>query len=316
MREITRESVQELLSDVLDCACERLQISPVPTGKFNTSFYITTDTAEYVLRIAPASEDEFLFYERDMMMQEPDLHTFIRSETNVPVPKVIAYDFSCKDISRSWILMERLPGAPWTLQPNIGGERVLYQVGVYLREIHAQQKNRYGYIGAHNVMSPCTNWEDAFAYMWQKIIDDIVRVGCYDADIADKRKTLFEKYREYFRHDPPASLLHMDIWGQNIMVDEKGCVTGLIDWDRALWGDPEIEFAVLDYCGISEPYFWKGYGVSRDMSPEACVRRHFYLLYEMLKYSVIYKGRVHDKRAAENVIQQCEMYIADHLTDV
>jgi len=56
----------------------------------------------------------------------------------------------------------------------------------------------------------------------------------------------------------PASLLHLDAWAQNILVDEAGNVTGLVDLDRALWGDPGIEFAVLDYCGISEPVFWRG----------------------------------------------------------
>ncbi|WP_256973118.1 aminoglycoside phosphotransferase family protein [Nostoc sp. T09] len=60
-------------------------------------------------------------------------------------------------------------------------------------------------------------------------------------------------------------LLHMDVWFQNILVDSAGNVTGLVDFDRALWGDPEIEFAVLDYCGISEPAFWRGYGRERDI---------------------------------------------------
>ena len=67
----------------------------------------------------------------------------------------------------------------------------------------------------------------------------------------------------------------------------EGRVTGIVDWDRALWGDPEIEFAVLDYCGISEPAFWRGYGKARDESPEAKLRWLFYYLYELQKYIVI-----------------------------
>ena len=42
------------------------------------------------------------------------------------------------------------------------------------------------------------------------------------------------------------------------LVDANNKVTGLIDWDRALYGDPEIEYAVLDVCGISKPAFWEG----------------------------------------------------------
>jgi fructosamine-3-kinase len=78
-------------------------------------------------------------------------------------------------------------------------------------------------------------------------------------------------------------------------------LTGLLDWDRALWGDPEIEFAVLDYCGISEPAFWEGYGAERDRSPEAEVRRVFYLLYELQKYIFI-------RRVRRNRPDQAEQY--------
>ena len=83
----------------------------------------------------------------------------------------------------------------------------------------------------------------------------------------------------------------MDVWAQNILVDEGGRLTGLVDWDRALWGDPEIEFAVLDYCDVSTPAFWQGYGRARDPSEPAQVRRLFYLLYEIQKYIVIHHGR-------------------------
>jgi len=76
-------------------------------------------------------------------------------------------------------------------------------------------------------------------------------------------------------------------------------LTCLLDWDRALWGDPEIEFAVLDYCGISEPAFWEGYGRRRDESPEAQVRRVFYLLYEIQKYIVIRRVRYGSPAKAE-----------------
>ena len=100
-------------------------------------------------------------------------------------------------------------------------------------------------------------------------------------------RDLLETYLDYFDRPVRPSLLHMDVWSQNILIDEVGNVTGLVDFDRALWGDVEIEFAVLDYCGISEPPFWEGYGSIRDESPAAMIRRQFYLLYEVQKYMPI-----------------------------
>ena len=97
----------------------------------------------------------------------------------------------------------------------------------------------------------------------------------------------------------------MDVWAENILADERGLLTGLIDWDRACWGDPEIEFAVLDYCGISEPPFWEGYGAVRDGSPEAEIRRILYLLYEVQKYIVIRRVRGNDPVRADGYRRQC-----------
>ena len=96
----------------------------------------------------------------------------------------------------------------------------------------------------------------------------------------------------------------MDVWAENILVDENNFVTGLIDWDRALWGDPEIEYAVLDYCGISEPAFWEGYGITRDLSLEARIRQVFYLLYELQKYIIIRQGRGNDSARASQYKRQ------------
>jgi hypothetical protein len=81
-------------------------------------------------------------------------------------------------------------------------------------------------------------------------------------------------------------------------------VSGLVDFDRALWGDVEIEFAVLDYCGVSEPAFWEGYGAERDESPAAMIRRQFYLLYEMQKYMPIRIWRRNDPMGAERYKRQ------------
>ena len=112
-------------------------------------------------------------------------------------------------------------------------------------------------------------------------------------------RRLLDRFQALFDRDVPASLLHMDIWHQNILVDRRGHVTGVVDWDRALWGDPEIEFAVLDYCGVSVPAFWEGYGRPRDESAAAAVRNRFYLLYEVQKYILISLLRRQSRAQAE-----------------
>ncbi|HZB95453.1 MAG TPA: fructosamine kinase family protein, partial [Herpetosiphonaceae bacterium] len=119
------------------------------------------------------------------------------------------------------------------------------------------------------------------------LLDDVEACGCYSVVEAQALRDLFDRHREHFDRPVSSSLLHMDIWSQNILVDTGANASGLVDFDRALWGDVEIEFAVLDYCGISTSAFWQGYGMQRDESSPAQIRRQFYLLYEVQKYMPI-----------------------------
>lgn len=198
--------------------------------------------------------------------------------------------------------MERLPGRPISdlLGPTQDAfEDILREVGRCLRQAHALTGDRYGYVGDHRPMEPQADWPSAFRVMWHALLDDIERCGGYTPDEATRMRRLLDRYMRAFDRPVPAALLHMDVWAENLLADAHGRLTGLIDWDRALWGDPEIEFAVLDYCGISEPAFWEGYGAERDRSPEAEVRRAFYLLYEVQKYIVIRRVRGHDPQRAD-----------------
>lgn len=276
----------------------------IPTGKFNTSFFVRAGDEQLVLRIAPPSDAVFVFYERDMMRQEPDIHQLVLSRTSVPAPRIFAFDDSHELTDRDFLIMERLPGRPLTQMGGVAYDFVLRQIGAYLAQVHRLTEDRYGYLGAHSPMEPQNTWVEAFEIMWSKMIDDIVAVGHYDENESQFMRSLLDQYIALFDRPVPASLLHMDIWHQNILVDRARNVTGLVDWDRALWGDPEIEFAVLDYCGISEPAFWEGYGQERDKSGPARIRQVFYLLYELQKYIVIRHGRGRDPVSARRHKQQ------------
>lgn len=275
-----------------------LAFERIPTGKFNTSYFVRAGDEQLVLRIAPPRDAVFLFYERDMMRQEPGIHARLLERTSVPVARILAFDDSHELLERDFLIMERLPGRALTEARGADERFVLRQVGKHLAETHALTADAYGYLGEHRPMEPQGRWADAFAVMWAKLVADIMGVGHYDAAEARRMRSLLDRHLPIFDRPVPASLLHMDIWHQNILVDDVSKVTGLVDWDRALWGDPEIEFAVLDYCGISQPAFWEGYGRERDLSPEARTRQVFYLLYELQKYIVIRQGRGNDAASA------------------
>jgi fructosamine-3-kinase len=241
------------------------------------------------------------------MRQEPQLHALVRAHTSIPVAAIVAHDFSRTRLDRDYLLLTALPGVPLSEAPPLPPAQldgVLRQVGRYLRELHALTAptclgvEAYGYLGAHRPMEPQPTWAAAFGVMWNRLLDDVVASGCYTASEAQALRDLLVHHRAHFDRPVASCLLHMDVWSQNILVDAGGTVTGLVDFDRALWGDVEIEFAVLDYCAISAPAFWAGYGRPRDTSPSALIRRQFYLLYEVQKYMPIAVWRRKDRAEA------------------
>lgn len=291
----------------INVAPDSLRFTLIRTGKHNTSYWVDSSLGRFVLRIAPPDDAGFLFYERQMMHQEPALHALIRAQTTVPVAEIVAHDFSRTRINQDYLLMTALPGTPLSDVSRLTHsqlQQALHQAGAYLRQLHALtateclEKEAYGYLGAHRPMEPQPTWTAAFHVMWHKLLDDVVACGSYTSHEAQTMRDLLDRHIEHLDRPIPSCLLHMDVWGQNILIDETGNVTGLVDLDRALWGDVEIEFAVLDYCSISEPAFWKGYGTPRDKSPSAMIRRQFYLLYEVQKYMPIRVWRRNDPAAA------------------
>jgi len=301
------EKLVALVAPRLDVDPVELQLVPIATGKHNSSFWVVAGQNRWVLRVAPPDSTVLLFYERRMMRQEPSLHELIHSRTTIPVAEIIAADFSRAHLDRDYLLMTALPGVPLSDAPYLSCDQhnqILHQVGTYLRQLHELSAigclgiRAYGYIGLHHPMEPQSTWTEAFHVMWNQLLDDVMASGCYTLDERQFISNLLEQHIAHFDYSESPRLLHMDVWSQNILVEPAGNVTGLVDFDSALWGDPEIEFAVLDYCGISKPAFWQGYGGERDQSTSARIRQQFYLLYEVQKYMPIAVWRRRDQQRA------------------
>ena len=271
---------------------EDWKVAPFGAGKFSETFRVQGSGGEYVLRVAPPDSVLQLFYEYRMMRQEPNIHQRLLAETSVPVPPIVAHDFSREHIDRDYLLMPRFAGTPLSeaaLSPA-ARSHALRQWGKHVAEIHTltDPENRFGYLGEHRCMDPQPTWREAFAAMYRRILDDIVHCGVYEETTADDAMGLLENHLDVFGHCDTSRLCHGDLWLTNLLVETDGNVTGVIDFDRACWGDVEWDLAIAEYCGVTQPPFWEGYGRHVEThAGDAAVRRLFYLLYEHQKYIVI-----------------------------
>lgn len=289
---LSENTAAELASGLLDLgACRAHRFGP---GKFSEVFSVTTrcDRAEYVLRVAPPDRLRQLFYEYRMMRQEPAIHRRLLAETKIPVPPILAIDFTRNRLDRDFLIMPRLPGIPLSEASlsREGQARALRQWGHWVRQIHGlvDPGARFGYLGEHECMTPQASWSAAFAVMYRKLLDDIVACSVYDRLTADEAMRLLENNLPVFDACTTPRLCHGDLWVTNLLVDTDGDVTGVLDFDRACWGDVEWDLAIAEYCRITREPFWEGYGVHLDThTGDAAVRRFFYLLYEHQKYIVV-----------------------------
>jgi len=160
-------------------------------------------------------------------------------------------------------------------------------------------------------MEPQDSWKKAFDVMWHKLINDIYQYGVYSQEEKTNAEKALINNLHHFDFDQPASLLHMDIWSQNIITDKQGNIKAFLDWDRALWGDPGIEFAVIEYVGFDQPAFWKGYGEKPEVNPSFNIRKVFYFLYEIQKYLVIWTCR---RQGMNSQVEQYKQFALNQLS--
>ena len=99
----------------------------------------------------------------------------------------------------------------------------------------------------------------------------------------DRDKSIFEEVSE-------PKLVHWDCWDGNIFI-HSGKVTGIIDWERSIWGDPLMEVGFRTYA--ENTCFQKGYGIKR-LTKNQERRALWYDIYLMLLVALEYEYRKYE----------------------
>ncbi len=252
-----------------------------------------------MIRIAPPDHVLQLFYEKHMMRSEPALHQRIREQTDVPVPEVVFHDFSREVVDRDYLIMAFMEGEPGPFDHA--------ELGRHVCRLHDLQGTRFGY--PDRDIETGGSWPAIFGNYFRMIFDDCTSCGIMSADEKQFFLDYYEEHSEVIRECSPC-LLHLDLWTQNILT-KNGNISAILDLDRGLYGDPELEFAVLDTYGCSTPAFFNGYGRPRPSGQEARIRQKLYLVYELIKYAFIRSARNGSYSTGRMHVKQCRKIFAE-----
>ena len=94
-------------------------------------------------------------------------------------------------------------------------------------------------------------------------------------------------------------MVHADLWEGNVLVSEndgKWKVVALIDVDKAIFGDKDLEFA---FPTVLNDDFLNGYGFRVDDSSGSNFRRNAYRLLESFMYAYIWFAQFENKERYE-----------------
>jgi aminoglycoside phosphotransferase (APT) family kinase protein len=228
-------------------------------ANYNTAYRIRlTDGTGLVLKIAPDPGVPALAYERDIMRTE---ELFYRAAAAaVPVPAVVRADFSRHLIGNDYLLMSELPGASWAAQrERITGpdrDRLRGRLGAVTAALHGVTGRSFGYPQD----KPFPTWRAAFTGMVDALCADALRFDVPLPEPVGRVRAAVARHLYLLDEVTTPALVHFDLWAGNILVHD-GRLTGLVDGERAFWGDPLAELASVALFGDIEqdPPFVTGY---------------------------------------------------------
>jgi len=335
-RAVDRETLDALIRGAFGPDAGITRSRELNEGYFNAAFRITlTDGRDVVLKASPTPDTALLTYERDIMRGEAE---FFRcaAASGVPLPSVLHTGFDRTLIDGDFIVLSAVDGATWhTLEPQLGDAAkaaLRRELGGIAARLHtvSNPSGRFGYPAVPELSG--STWPDAFLAMLAAVLDDSVR---YQApmplpaadllDIAARHVDALAKV-----HTP--TLVHFDLWPGNVMATDHSDhpehrtaprISGLIDGERMIWGDPLMEFVGMDVFGRSDldPEIAAGYrdaGGTIDGGTDGERRLTLYHLYmQCLLLTEMGPRGYSDPGYLERFGEQCPRRIlqaADHLS--
>ena len=231
-------------------------------GWFNATYGLTlVDGRRTVLKIAPPPDVAIMSYERNLIATEVAAMRLVSADPRIPVPEIYAFDearqlCNAPYFFMAWLTGENLEHVKDALAPDVQ-KKIRFEIGAIMHAIHAVTGSYFGYPG--NLGLQADNWRRAFSRIVDSVLGDgqarNVDYGVPQSELRD----LFNKHAPALEEVRTPCLVHWDAWDSNFFVTD-GRVTGLLDFERALWADPLMEAQFRPFFGAFGADILRGYG--------------------------------------------------------
>ncbi|MGB4660506.1 MAG: aminoglycoside phosphotransferase family protein [Mobilitalea sp.] len=252
-----------------------IELSELTEGLCNVAYLLLLDSGKKaILKIAPKDKHTLLTNEVNMMKAEIMAMQLSREHTDVPVAEVYLYDDTRMICDSEYFFMEVLEGQSYysvknTLTPEVICQ-VDYEIGRIEKAITSVKGNKFG------LMGDAEHWADNLYDMTYRMLSGVLQdamaknivIGFSSEEIL--AELTIDK--NCFLEVTQAAFVHWDMWEGNIFIKD-GHVCGIIDWERAMWGDALMDDRFRRHTRNDD--FLKGYG-QKDFSMEEIRRICWY----------------------------------------
>ena len=283
---VSVDEIRAILGRCFGSGAGAFDIKELGGGTFNETYLIEISEKEkVVLRVAPPPDSDAYWDDVGLMRREHTTRPFFASIATL-LPKTLLADFTHQIIGRDYVLQTFLEGDRWSdIEDDLTEEEnvdLWRQCGEIVKRIHETAGEGFGY--PYPGMS-FSGWHDVMLNRFSRIAQSLKDHGAdisYFADIF----SLVRSVPAAFNDVQTSHLLHGDLWTFNLLVtrkDEKPTISGVLDTERAWWGDPLADWIMFCLSIRKEEEEWQerisafyeGYG-ALEISPARQFRQQVY----------------------------------------
>ena len=236
-----------------------VSIKELTDGMCNVTYDISFhDGSESILKIASKDKKGSITNEVNLMQAEVTAMKIVAQTCSFKVADVQYYDSSNTLCDGHYFFMEKIEGENFHCAKSRLTKderaRIHTEIGKISKELSNVQNTVFGFLGED------TRYDSLYEFVKRMLKNLVSDAGKRNIDILyDEQFYLneLEKDKYAFETVCRSSLVHWDMWEGNVFVKD-GHVSGVIDWERALWGEPYMDdrFRMHNRCS----HFLEGFG--------------------------------------------------------
>jgi aminoglycoside phosphotransferase (APT) family kinase protein len=224
------------------------------------------------------------------MQKEVTVVSLIQNRLSIPVPRILFADDSKRLLGLNFIVITKLEGSILAgLEMTLTSEQLVsayVQIGQLLREFHRIPMEAFGYIGPKGIWTAhSTNYAYLTHQFQRKLKQFTDRGGALD--LAHRIAGYAAAHEQLLHACTRAVLCHNDLHTGNVLAtitEGPVRITGVLDFEGALAGDPLMDVATAIYYLGEEPKraLLQGYGdIEREHWAETLNLYHVYFVLEL-----------------------------------